>query len=257
MFWLAAVLYVLKYSVPALAIAVMLRLPLRVAYPMHLHSQEMLLHGFGGMLMVSALTGALFIRHSADLERYRVLSDGSTDSDSRLVVYLLLSIFVLPLAAEILLHGPLFQVLRQFGDGFAAITVSLLAALLMHHAADGIRMGLVTLVLSYYLLRTGSFWAAACLRVVHEIFLFGLYCLGAFGEMYTLRWWLTLLIPFLIGAAIMLLAGRLAGNARRPGYRNRTYLRSYEKGYAMFTTLPMAAFVLVSMVLTVTTAMLG
>ena len=256
-FWLAVMLYAMKYLVPTVAIVLMLRLPAAVSYPLHVQRPEMLLHGFGSMLVLDSLAGALRTRHSVDLDRYRILSDGATSSDQRLVVYLLLSIFVLPLISELLLHGGMFQVLRQFGDLFAAVTVSLLAALLMHHVADGLRIGLVTLVLSVYMLHTGSFWTAVFLRLVHEVHLFALYFLISSGEQYTLRWWLTLLVPCLIGAAVILFVHSFAGTPKPPLYRNRTYLRISEKVNALFNTLPMAAFLIVSILLTIVTAMLG
>ena len=99
---------------------------------------------------------------------------------------------------ELFLHGCMFQALRQFGDDFAVISTSILAAALTHNLPDAFRIGLVHLLISCYLIYTGSFCSAAILRMIHEIYMFALFYIESSNSAPSVQWWIMMLIPCVI-----------------------------------------------------------
>ncbi len=256
-FWLAAGIQFLKYLIPALLLQLVLRLPVQVGVPMKMHKPHKLIFGIALIMLLSVGIGLFSTPFSADLEKYRLISGTMGTEGSKAVIYILVTIFVLPLVTELLLHGCLFQTLRQFGDLFAMIAMAVLAGMLTHNLFDALRIGLVHLTISYYLIYTGSFWSAVCLRVVHEIYMFVLFCLETFDSTGSPEWWGVILLPCVICAAagIYLFLCRKK-KSERP-VQNITYLKLHEKLEAFFTAMPMVAFLICSVLLSIITAMLA
>ena len=253
-FWLAFGIQFCKYLIPAVILQSILKLPLQVSVPLKVHKPQKLISGIALTMLISAGLGLLSIPMSADLEKYRLIA---VADDYRMILYILMTIFILPLITELLLHGSMFQAMRQFGDIFALTATAILAAALTHNIFDAIRIGLVHLTISYYLIHTGSFWSAVCLRIVHEIYMFALFYLETMDNAGSLQWWTVLLIPCLLcaGTGIYILLHKKKQTAKP--VQNMTYLNLSEKLEAFFTAMPMVAFLICSVLLLVITAMLA
>ncbi|MDE5565083.1 MAG: CPBP family intramembrane metalloprotease, partial [Oscillospiraceae bacterium] len=172
------------------------------------------------------------------------------------ILYVLFTVLIAPLSVELLLHGCLFQTLRQFGDSFAIATITILSALLTHNLQDAVRMCVVTLTISYFLIKSGSFLTAAILRVVHEIYMFALFYIRTFGEVYSLQWWLLILLPCVLGsvAAICLFVHRKQHPEKQT--KSPVYLGIRDQITAFFTAMPMLIFSLTCLLLLVVTTIL-
>lgn len=256
-FWLTFGIQFIKYLIPALLLQFMFRMPVQVSLPMKIHKPPRLVFGIGMMMLISAGMGILQTPMSTDMEKYRIISGTEQSEGFRMIVYLLLTIFALPMIAELLLHGCMFQALRQFGDNFAVIATTILAAAMTHNIPDAIRIGLVHLIISYYLIYTGSFLSAIILRTVHEIYMFVLFYLESYGSVDSSEFRLLLLIPCIICicAGIYLFLNR---NKHKDNLlSNITYLNLREKAEAFFTAMPMVAFLICSVLLLVITSMLA
>ena len=256
-FWVAFGVQFLKYLIPALILQFTLRLPLQVSLPLKIRKPQKLISGISLVMLLSAGLGMLSVPLSAELEKYRLnaMTDGT--EISRAIIYILMTIFVLPVVTEFLFHGCMFQSLRQFGDMFAVLATAVVAAALTHNIFDAVRIGLIHLTISYYLVHTGSFWSAVCLRIVHEIYMFVLFCIGTMDNAGSLEWWGLILVP----CALCLLTGfwlvlPKKKKASRPP-QNLTYLNLREKAEAFFTAMPMVSFLICSVLLLVITAMLA
>lgn len=256
-FWLSFLTNFLKYLIPACIVQSVMKLPLSVSVPGQIRKSSQLIGGIALAMLLSIGLGMLGVSRSAELEKYRLISEAVGSEDRRIIGYILATIFILPLVSEFLLHGCLFQALRQFGDMFAMTATAVLVIALTHNIWDAIRIGLVHLTISYYMIRTGSFWSAVCIRIVHEIYMFALFCMETYNVLYSIEWWLMLLVPCVLGIAVwvsMLWDRKKSTHATIP--ENRTYLNLHEKLTAFLTAMPMTGFLICCVLLMVVTTML-
>jgi len=256
-FWVALSIQFLKYLIPALMLQIILKLPLQVSLPLKAQNPHKLLSGFSLVMLLSAGLGMLSVPMSADLEKYRLMAGTTGTTSQRMIIYILMTIFILPLITELFLHGCMFQVLRQFGDVFAAVSTALLAAALTHNIFDALRIGLVHLTISYYLIHTGSFWSATCLRIVHEIYMFVIFYMETYGNIDSREWWIVILLPCLLGTGAIIHFFLTKDKNMRKQEQNSVYLNLREKAEAFFTAMPMVGFLICSILLLIITAMLA
>lgn len=242
---------VLKYLLPALLFQLILRFPLRAGMPLRVAKADTLLFGTVLTMLLSSGLGMFFVSSSSELEKYKLICNAVGMADYRMVMYMLFTIFALPIMIEFLLHGAIFQVLRQFGDVFATLAVTLLAACLMHNPLDSLRVAIITLVISYYVIRSGSFITAILLHIVHEIYMFALFYIETFGNVYSLQWWMTILLPCAVGlvTGMYILWHRKPSDASES--QNVTFLKLPDKLSAFFSSFPMLSLVIISVVLMV------
>ena len=207
-------------------------------------------------MFLSVGMGMFCVPKSAELEKYRVISDTTGVDEEKMVYYVLFMVLIVPVVAELLLHGCMFQALRQFGDAFAIGTVTLLSALMTHNLQDGIRIGMITLTISYFVIRSGSFITAVFLRIVHEIYMFTLSYIEIMGSVYSVQWWLIVLLPCVVGTATgiyLLLTHKLRQDKIQYSY---TYLNTWDQATAFYTAMPMVIYIISCVLLFVITIML-
>ncbi len=256
-FVFSAALQILKLLVPTLLIGLCLKMPLRISVPVKVMHTRQLLSSISLMMLLSVGLGFSMISRSAEMEKYRAISDAADTNSHRMILYMLFTIFIAPLFWELLFHSCLFQALRQFGDVFAVTTVTIMAMLLTHNLQDAVRLGLVTLTISLFMIRTGSFLTAIILRIIHEIYMFAMYQLENFGDMYSARWWIVILFPCVVGllALIVLTISDKTESGSAP--QNKEYMTFSDQVMAFYTTLPMMITIIVCMLLIIMTAMLA
>ena len=122
-FLFSASLQILKLLVPTLLIGLSLRMPVCISVPVKVQQMRQLLSGISLMLLLSVGLGFSVISRSSELEKYRAISDAAGSDDQWYILYILFTIFIVPMFWELLFHSFMFQALRQFGDIFAVITV--------------------------------------------------------------------------------------------------------------------------------------
>ncbi|MBR3631142.1 MAG: CPBP family intramembrane metalloprotease [Oscillospiraceae bacterium] len=255
-FWTAFMIHLLKYLVPAIAALIILRMPAQVSFPLHITGPLYLLTGMLLVMLMSVGMGMFLVSRSAEMEKYRLIDSAVSASDRNTMLYVLLTVLILPVAFELLLHGCMFQLLRQFGDLFAILATTILGALLTHNLQDALRIGLLTLTISYFMIQSGSFLTAIVLHVVHEIYMFALYSIETFGVIYSWTWWAMILLPVVLGlaAGVYLLVRRF--RRRTEKVFSPTYLGLYDQCSAFFISVPMMMMAVVSVLLMIVTAFL-
>lgn len=246
----------MKYLFPALLMILFLRLPWRVSIPGRITQVQELLFGVALTMLLSAGVGMFLVTSSGELEKYKLICNAVEMDDSRMFLYMLFTIFALPIMTEFLLHGAMFQVLRQFGDGFAIAAVSILAACMMHNIQDALRVAIMTLTISCFVIRTGSFWTAVILHIVHEIYMFALFYIETFDSVYSLQWWMTILLPCAVGiaAAVYMILHKPDQEEKN---RNQTFLKIPDKFLAFFSSVPMLGLLITCVVMTIVSLMIS
>ncbi len=256
-FLFTAALQLLKILVPTLVILLALRMPLRISVPLHVQSKKQFLLGVAAVMLLSVTVGSLLVSRSAELEKYRLISEVNSSEGHWIILYILFTVFAAPLFWELLFHGCMFQSLRQFGDPFAVCAVTILAALQAHNLHDTLRIGLLTLVISYFMVKTGSFLTAVILRIIHEIYMFSLFQIESYGGIFSLQWWIIVLFPCAIGLLSLAALFLRKGDAPAAKHENPVYMTFLDKATAFFTCLPMVIEVITCILLIVITSVLG
>ena len=128
--------------------------------------------------------------------------------------------------------------------------------LLTHNLQDALRIGLLTLTISYFMVKSGSFLTAVILHVVHEIYMFALYSIETFGEIYSMKWWILILVPVVLGlaAGAFLLIRRIRHQSVNDFLP--TYLSLYDQCSAFFISVPMMLMAVICVLLMIVTAFL-
>lgn len=255
-FCVAAIIYLLKFLMPAILLAVSLRMPIRVGMPLYISNFPRMLSGVLVMMLASMLLGMFMVSRLAEMEKYRIISNAVGAEDRRVILYLLFTVLIVPLSTELLLHGCMFQVLRQFGDTTAVVLTTVLAALLTHNLQDALRIGLVTLLISCFMVMTGSFLTAVLMHITHEIYMFVLFYIEVFGGERTLWWWLLVLIPCVMGAAAIIYLVLTRKKYAEGKFGVVTYLSIMDQASAFFSAMPMMFFSVSCVLLMVMTAIL-
>lgn len=256
-FLFSAALQVMKLLLPILLIGLSLKMPLRIGVPLKISNTRQLLNSISMMMLLSVGLGFSMISRSSELEKYSAISDAIGTNNHMIILYILFTVFIVPLFWELLFHSCMFQALRQFGDLFAVAAVTSMATLLTHSLQDAVRLGLVTLVISFFMIRTGSFLTAVILRIIHEIYMFSMFQLETFGDKYSARWWIVILFPCVVGlmSLIVLTISDKTEPSEKP--HNREYMAFTDQLMAFFTTFPMMVTVILCVLLLIMSAMLA
>ncbi len=241
----------LKYLLPVLLLHYFLRMPMRVSMPATITNPQELLFGVVLTMMLSVGCGLFSVTNSDELDKYKLICNAVGVDDKRMLLYTLFTVLIMPILIELLLHGAMFQVLRQFGDTFAITAVTFLAAIIMHSVQDVLRIAIMTLAFSYFVIRTGSFWTSVILHIVHEIYMFVLFYIETFESVFTPLWWVMMLMPCVVGiltGAYMLFH---EPETERTMTKNETFLTFADKCRAFFSSLPIIGLIVICVMLVV------
>ncbi|WP_432651679.1 CPBP family intramembrane glutamic endopeptidase [Huintestinicola sp.] len=83
-----------------------------------------------------------------------------------LVLSAVLTAVIVPLISEIVHHGIILQILKQFGDGYALIVTSLIAALTAGNYHTFLFTFTIMLVVGFFVVRSGSIVTGFVMRIV-------------------------------------------------------------------------------------------
>ena len=256
-FLFSAALQILKLLVPILLISLSLKMPLRISIPLPITNKRQLMNSISLMMLLSVGLGFSMISRSAEMEKYRVISDAAGTGNHWVILYMLFTIFIAPMFWELLFHSCMFQSLRQFGDLFAVTAVTVMATVLTHSLQDAIRLALVTVTISFFMIRTGSFLTAVILRIIHEIYMFALFQMENFGDMYSTRWWIVILFPCFVGLLTLIVLTISDKSEPEHTRQNHDYLAISDQMMAFFTAFPMLMAVIICVLLIVMSTMLA
>ena len=82
-----------------------------------------------------------------------------------LILLLVVEIIVVPFMSEICARGVMLQLVRQFGDGFAIVSMAIVSSLISYNLFMFCYTFIVTTVIGYYTVRTDSVKTAIIMRI--------------------------------------------------------------------------------------------
>lgn len=159
--------------VPVLAVVWVSKMPLRVMLPTKISNRPLFRISVPAALMTGAVSIVLSVPYYAILRALGVNINRASyipEGNVNIVLMFLLNVVLLPILNEIITRGAFMQLLRQFGDGYALMATGFITAVM----SGDIRMFplcfFYSVVIGYFVLRTGSVITAFIMRVTLAAF---------------------------------------------------------------------------------------
>lgn len=232
----------LELLVPAVYILLKLKTPARVGFMSKLNSSAEILNAIG-LTFITCTLVCLPTAYSSDTkEIFSYFRIADTDvykwGQSEFVFYTVFTIVILPILSELLVHGPIFAALRQFGDIFALAVTTFVSCLITRDIAEIPAAILISLLAGITMLRSGTIMSAFIVRVIYKMYVFALIMFeGSNTANMLLRRNIFMLIALAAGVFI---SGSIY-IARKIRKRNRRYIAQYHSDVSPARRLVTAA----------------
>lgn len=203
--------YLLAFTLPFLAFALLNKIPRRVIFPAAKIKPVQAVGAIGlglGVAVAGSVCSWLFIQAVSLLGVVPVMPDMSLPREfSSAAVLLVQLVLIAPLVEEFVFRGVILGSLRRFGDGFAIVVSALLFGLIHRNMVQLPNAFLMGLVLAYAVVRTGSLWTGILMHLCNNLLAMGM---SAFAQLPGGRWLTWMMMACMILAGIAALVGLLA-----------------------------------------------
>lgn len=234
---------IIKYGIPAIILLRASKIPRRVAMPLHFAAPPELFAAIGSGMIIAGIQS--LTARDADIELSQRLF---TYKDSAAVfTYGLFEVLIVPILAEMLMRGGIFQLLRQFGDTFAIVSTAFISFLCPNTIANRISLFLIGLACGYLMVRSGSVSKCIILRSVYYALVYAKLILVYTSSIMPL-WQYTLLL-FSVGTLLAAAFVRIRRNKLQPD-NPHTALDLRRKILAVTQTVTALPWLAVSAILT-------
>lgn len=230
-----------------------MKMPLKVMFPTKVTNAPLYKYAVPIMLLAagvdSAATGVYrFVMQSLNIgsePAFRLPAD-----PVQLAVSAVLYIVIIPFLSEICTRGVIMQLLRQFGDGFAIICTAFISAAISYNITNFCYTFLVTAVIGYFTVRTGSVKTAVKMRMTSVGFAYLVFIeekllpqdIGGVVIMATM--FIAIMIGLIAVIRFMLRHSDKLGMSMRS-----RYLTFSDKCYAAITSVPMVLWFSLALIL--------
>ena len=177
--------------------------------------------------------------------------DSPREFPAAIAVTLVFEVLAISICKELLLHGDMLHVLRQFGDWDAVILTAVVAVCLSHSCTTILMELTFSLVSGVAVLRSGSVVPAIFCRLLYHVMLFGLFAM----EIWQSSFWQSYCSLFLF---LVLIAGiLLCLLSIRPARKNpalltqKHYLTLRERLYTVMHVGPLSIVLILCVILMV------
>ncbi|MGN0695914.1 MAG: type II CAAX prenyl endopeptidase Rce1 family protein [Oscillospiraceae bacterium] len=231
---------ILKKLIPAALIGIITGMPMKVMIPVRTSNKPLFGTAIPSALLVAA-TGSVMVIPMKNFFSYMHAEldlNLTISSDSyNMTALIILSVIISPILSEIFVHGACLQLLRQFGDGYALMITGLITAM----TSDDIRLFLyfymVSVVIGYFTLRTGSVITAIVMRMTVSGFFYIQSFLGTISDEHRSATCVTAFVIFcLVVGLIFVVRFMIVNNHKISLPLKATYLSPYDKMMSFFTT---------------------
>lgn len=225
--------------IPLFMLAFVTKMPFRIMFPTKISNVPLFKSSVPAALLVAAVGSVMMYPYKIVLSFINADTDLNllvTDNTAVQIMSIALRAFLIPILSELIVHGCFFQLLRQFGDGYAVAVTSLILAL---NSAD-IRVFpfymIIGVAMGYFTLRTGSVITAITMRITICTYFYIQTFLGSINDTHISKLCslnFTLLCG-LIGLVFMISFMIRYSNKLSLPLKN-TYLTPYEKSMEFLT----------------------
>lgn len=171
----------LKYLIPLLMLRATFRMPRRVGYHWKLDAPREMPASLAVTLVVFAITNTWLLFSPANILSSSTLGTAyytvSYMRPAYQMIYMLFQLLVVSIFTELLVHGEILHVLRQFGDWYAVIMTALLSVCMSHGHVTVLMELTFSIVAGIAVLRSGSLLPSIVNRIVYHVLLFVMFAL--------------------------------------------------------------------------------
>lgn len=246
---------VLKFLVPVLILRCCFRMPRRVAYHWKLDSPREFPAAIAVTLIVFAVANVWLLFSPVNFLSSSTLGEAyytvSYMRRSYQIVYLVFEVLAISICKELLLHGDMLHVLRQFGDWDAVILTAVVAVCLSHSCTTILMELTFSLVSGVAVLRSGSVVPAIFCRLLYHVMLFGLFAM----EIWQSSFWQSyrpLFLFLVLIAGILLCLLSIRPTRKNPALlTQKHYLTLRERLYTVIHVGPLSIVLILCVILMV------
>ncbi|MGN1090585.1 MAG: type II CAAX prenyl endopeptidase Rce1 family protein, partial [Huintestinicola sp.] len=155
---LAPIIYIIKK----------LKMPIKLIAPVKISNKPLFFESIPMAMLIYGIGMVFSGLSSFIVDLFGFQSDFSIwipNSKSALVLSTILYAFIIPIISEVIHRGLFMQILRQFGDGYALLLTSMIAALTTSGGKYMFTF-VYSIVIGYFAMRTGSILTAVAMRLV-------------------------------------------------------------------------------------------
>lgn len=160
---------IVSYIAVILFCAFRLRLPVKVSMPAERFNPRLLLMGISVsmlFLVISRVFDYIYVKLATavklDVCSYSYMRP---DSVSMQIVYYVTVLVIIPILGELVFHGYILQLFRQFGDYFAMFIAALMNACYYHDLSKILFIFFLSGIMGFITIKTGNIYAAIVARV--------------------------------------------------------------------------------------------
>ena len=165
--------------------------------------------------------------------------------------HLVFEVLAISICKELLLHGDMLHVLRQFGDWDAVILTAVVAVCLSHSCTTILMELTFSLVSGVAVLRSGSVVPAIFCRLLYHVMLFGLFAMEIWQSSFWQSYCLLFLFLVLI-AGILLCLLSIRPTRKNPALlTQKHYLTLRERLYTVMHVGPLSIVLILCVILMV------
>lgn len=231
-----------------------MKMPLKVMFPMKVTNVPLYKYAVPIMLLAAGVDAAAsgvyrFVLSAAHIEADRQIR--LPDDPAQLAASLILYIIIIPILSEMCTRGVLMQLLRQFGDGFAIISTAFISAAISYNITNFCYTFLVTAIIGYFTVRTGSVKTAIIMRMTSVGFAYVMFIEEKYlpqdigGVVIMATMFAAIMVGLIAAVRFMLLHSDKLGMTMRS-----RYLKFSEKCYAAITSVPMVLWFSITIIMT-------
>lgn len=165
-----------------LPIAILVRhmqMPISVMLPMKITNKPMFRFSIPAILIVTSVCSVMSYFYEEILSLFNISSSRSfmVPTQTENLPLFFVQLILVSIVSELCNHGVFLQFTRQFGDGTALIVTSIIYAVCTYDITMMPFSFVITMVIGYFTIRTGSVLTAVAMRIVQRTFVYMLYFL--------------------------------------------------------------------------------
>lgn len=172
---------IVKYLVPLLIFRKMFHMPRCVAFRIKPYVKREIPITISIALIVFAITNLWTLFTPVNVLSFSTLGAAyyavSYMSPPCQIIYLIAEVVIVSVMSELMLHGEILHVLRQFGDWYAVLMTALLAVCVSHSYVTVMMEFTFAIVTGISVLRSGSLLSSIFSRVLYHVLLFAFFWL--------------------------------------------------------------------------------
>ncbi|MDE7226536.1 MAG: hypothetical protein K2N49_06750, partial [Ruminococcus sp.] len=164
----------IKVFIPFIYLHIKFKIPLKAEFLSNMSNPSALMGAVSITFIVCIATSIPAAYSTETKEVYQFFASSGADvsvwNQSEFLVYSIFDVIVMPIVSQLFFCGAMFTVMRQFGDYFAIVMMSVTSALLTQDLRIMPAVFLVSLVGAYGMLTSGTIFTSVVVHIIYKMY---------------------------------------------------------------------------------------